>query len=135
MDDQYPVPQETQAAIVRMPDEIDIANAGRLVAELTSACDSGVSLVVADMTRTTFCDASGARMLVIAQKRAAESGVELRAAVASARVRRVLVLLGIDKILPIHPTVDAACDQGQCRDRTPRAKTNTSPASGRQSGP
>jgi anti-anti-sigma factor len=107
------MPQEARAAIVRMPDEIDIANAGQLVAELASALDSGASLVVADMTRTTFCDASGARMLVVAHKRAADSGAELRAAVASARVRRVLVLLGIDTIVPIHPTVDAACHQPQ----------------------
>lgn len=98
MEDRYPASQESRAAIVRMPDEIDIANAGRLVAEL-----------VADMTRTSFCDASGARMLVLAHKRAAECGVELRAAVASARVRRVLVLLELDAIVPIHPTVEAAC--------------------------
>lgn len=91
-----------------MPAEIDIANAGQLVAELASACGSGASVVVADMTRTTFCDASGARMLILAHKRAAESGVELRAAVASARVRRVLILLGIDTIVPIHPNLDAA---------------------------
>jgi len=124
MNDQCPAPQETPAAIVRMPDEIDIANAGRLVAQLTSACESGVSLVIADMTHTTFCDASGARMLVTAHKRAAESGVELRAAVASPRVRRILVLLGLDAIVPIHPTVDAACSQDQARDRAPRAGTN-----------
>ena len=117
MEDQYPASQESRVVIVRMPDEIDIANAGRLVAELTAACDSGVELVVADMTHTTFCDASGGRMLVMAQKRAADSGVELRAAVASARVRKVLVLLGLDTILPIHPTVDAACRQDQHRDQ------------------
>jgi anti-anti-sigma factor len=125
MGDQYPAPEETQAAIVRMPDEIDIANAAELLAELASACDSGVTLVVADMTQTTFCDASGARVLVIAQKRAAESGVELRAAVASSKVRRVLILLGIDTVVPIHPTVDEACQQDQRRDRTSRARTNT----------
>jgi anti-anti-sigma factor len=123
MEDRYPESQETQAAIVRMPDEIDIANAGRLVAELAVACDSGASLVVADMTRTTFCDASGARVLVVAQKRATESGVELRVAVASARVRRVLILLGLDTIVPIYPTLDAACRQDQ--HRAPRAGTNT----------
>lgn len=94
-----------------MPDEIDIANAGQLAAELAAACDSGARLVVADMTHTTFCDASGARMLVVAHKRAAECGADLRAAVASARVRRVLALLGLDAIVPIHPTVDAACHQ------------------------
>ena len=118
MDDQYLAPQESRIAIVRMPDEIDIANAGRLVAELTSACVGGVSVVVADMTHTTFCDASGGRMLVTAHKRAAESGVELRAAVASARVRRVLMLLELDTIVPIHPTLDAAC--GQDRRKTER---------------
>lgn len=117
MEDRYPASQESPAAIVRMPDEIDIANAGRLVAELAAACDSGASVVVADMTRTTFCDASGARMLVMAHKRATESGVELRAAVASARVRRVLVLLGLDTIVPIYPTVDAACRPDQRRGR------------------
>lgn len=122
MEDRYP-PQESQAAIVRMPAEIDIANAGRLVAELAAACDSGVGLVVADMTRTTFCDASGARVLVVAQKRATENGVELRVAVASARVRRVLILLGLDTIVPIYPTLDAACRQEQ--RRAPRAGTNT----------
>lgn len=125
MDDRYPASQESRAAIVRMPDEIDIANVGRLVAELSSACDSGAVVVVVDMTRTTFCDASGARMLVIAQKRAAESGVELRAAVASARVRRVLILLGLDTVLPIHPTIEAACRPTQGRNRAPRAGTNT----------
>jgi anti-sigma B factor antagonist len=115
MEDRYPESQESQAAIVRMPDEIDIANAGRLVAELSAACDSGASLVVADMTRTTFCDASGGRVLVVAQKRATESGAELRVAVASARVRRVLILLGLDTIVPIYPTLDAACRQDQRR--------------------
>ena len=125
MEDRYPVPQESRPVIVRMPDEIDIANAGRLVAELAAACDSGASVVVADMTRTTFCDASGARMLVMAHRRATESGVELRAAVASARVRRVLILLGLDTIVPIHPTLDAACRPDQRRNRVPRAGTNT----------
>lgn len=125
MDHRYPAPQDSQAAIVRMPDEIDIANAGQLVAELASACDSGASVVVADMTRTTFCDASGARMLVMAHKRAIESGVELRAAVASPRVRRVLSLLGLDSIVPIHATLDAACRADQRRGRAPRAGTNS----------
>lgn len=125
MDNHYPASQESQVAIVRMPDEIDIANAGRLVAELASACGTGASIVVADMTRTTFCDASGARMLVMAQRRATESNVELRVAAASARVRRVLILLGIDAIMPIHPTLDAACRPGQGRDRAPRAGTST----------
>jgi anti-sigma B factor antagonist len=119
MDDYKPVSQESKAVIVRMPDEIDIANAGLLVAELASACDSGAKVVVADMTHTTFCDASGARMLIVAHKRAAECGAELRAAVASARVRRVLVLLGLDAVVPIYPSVDAACRPDQRQDRAP----------------
>lgn len=125
MDNRYPASGESKVAIVRMPDEIDIANAGRLVAELGAACDSGARIVVADMTNTTFCDASGARVLVMAQRRATEGGVELRVAVASPRVRRVLVLLGIDTIVPIHPNLDAACRPDEGRNRAPRAGTNT----------
>lgn len=121
MDDRNRTPRETTAAVVAMPDEIDIANAGRLGAELASACDSGVGIVVADMTHTTFCDASGVRMLVLAHKRAAEGGVELHVAVTSARVRRVLVLLGLDEIVPIHPSVDAARRGDQRPNRAPRA--------------
>jgi len=121
MDDRNQAPQEPKAALVAMPDEIDIANIGRLGAELSYACDSGPGIVIADMTRTTFCDASGVRMLVLAQKRATECGVELRVAVASPRVRRVLVLLGLDEIVPIYPTIDAARRGDQRPNRAPRA--------------
>lgn len=120
MDDQYPAPPEASTAVVAMPDEIDIANAGKLGAALAAACRSGVSLLIADMTETTFCDASGVRMLVLAHKRAADRGIELRAAVPSPRVRRVLVLLGLDSIVPIHPTVDAARGASQRPTRTTR---------------
>jgi len=115
MDPQYPAMPEGKTAVVSMPEEIDIANAGKLGADLTAACDGGVSLLIADMTGTTFCDASGVRMLVVAHKRAADRGIELRAAVASPRVRRILVLLGLDAIVPIYPTVDAAVKARQRR--------------------
>ena len=121
MDDRNRATQEPKAAVVAMPDEIDIANVGRLGTELASACASGVSVVVADMTHTTFCDASGVRMLVLAHKRAAECDVELHVAVTSPRVRRVLVLLGLDEIVPIHPTIDAARRGDQRPNRAPRA--------------
>lgn len=120
MDDQYPAQPETSAAVVAMPDEIDIANVGKLGAALATACRSGVSLLIADMTGTTFCDASGVRMLVLAHRHAADRGIELRAAVASPRVRRVLALLGLDSIVPIYPTVEAACAAGQRPTRTTR---------------
>jgi anti-sigma B factor antagonist len=121
MDNQYPVSPETKAAVVAMPDEIDIANAGRLAADLDSACRSDADIVIADMTQTTFCDASGVRMLVLAQRRAAECGAELLVAVSSPRVRRVLTLLGLDQIVPLHATVDAARRAGQRQNRAPRA--------------
>lgn len=121
MDDRNRGAQEPNAAVVAMPDEIDIANIGRLGAALSSACDTGAALVIADMTRTTFCDASGVRMLILAHKRAAECGVMLHVAVTSPRVRRVLVLLGLDDIVPIYPSLDAARRADQRPNRAPRA--------------
>lgn len=120
MDDQYPEMPEGKTAVIPMPEEIDIANAGQLGADLAAACGSGVSLLIADMTGTTFCDASGVRMLLVAHKRAAERGIELRAAVASPKVRRILVLLGLDAIVPMYPTLDAAVSARQRPTRTTR---------------
>ena len=63
-------------------------------------------LVIADMTGTTFCDSSGLRMLVAARDRAASSGSALRIVVTpDGPVARGLSILGLDRMLPIYPSV------------------------------
>jgi len=59
------------------------------------------------MTATTFCDCAGACHRT-AHKRATDSGTELRLVIAAEPVRRILGLLGIDRLLDTYPSVEAA---------------------------
>jgi len=95
-------------AVVTLPAEIDLANADRVNADLQAAFGPGVTTVVADMTATTFCDSQGIGALVRAYKQAAITGAQLRVVVPSARVLRVLAILGLDGQLAIYPSLPDA---------------------------
>ncbi len=94
--------------IVCLPEEIDITNAAESGDELRAAIKPGVAVVIADMTRTAFCDSQGMRQLVLAHDRAAESGAELRLAIGSPAVLRALQITGLDQLLQIYPSMQAA---------------------------
>lgn len=74
-------------------------------------------MVVADLTATTFCDSAGVRHLLLADERARAGQVELRLAVSSAgSVQRVLGLTGVDRVLAVYRTLDAAITGGRPPD-------------------
>jgi anti-sigma B factor antagonist len=94
--------------IVTLPEEIDITNAQAVGDELCAAFGQGVLAVIADMSRTRFCDSSGIRYLLLANGRAAELNAEFRLVVQSAAVLRAFGLLGIDRLLAVYPSMEAA---------------------------
>lgn len=94
--------------IVTLPPEIDLTNADEIGGELRSAFRPGVAVVIADMTRTTYCDSAGVRHLLLASDTAAERRAEFRLVIPSAAVLRILAVLGLDRLLRIYPTLDAA---------------------------
>jgi anti-sigma B factor antagonist len=98
--------------IVSLPEEIDITNADSCGDELRAAIRPGVAVVIADLTRTAFCDSQGMRQLVLAQDRATEAGAELRLAIASPAVLRALKITGLDQLLRIYPSMQAALQKG-----------------------
>jgi anti-sigma B factor antagonist len=105
---QLPARATVRPTVVTLPDEIDMDNAERVGEDLQAAFAPGVTVVVADMTATTFCDSRGIRALVLAHKRAAASGAELRLVVPSPGVLRVLALLGLDRVAAIYPSLSEA---------------------------
>lgn len=94
--------------VVTLPAEIDMANAGLVDADLQAAFASGATVVVADMTATTFCDAMGVRALVRAHNRATACDAEFPVVVPSARILRLLALLDLDHLLEIYPSLPEA---------------------------
>src|SRR5215469_8407444 len=95
-------------AVVTLPAEIDMDNADRVGADLQAAFAPGVTVVVADMTATTFCDSRGIRTLVLAHEQAAASGAALRLVVRGGGVLRVLALLGVGGLLAIYSSLQEA---------------------------
>jgi anti-anti-sigma factor len=94
--------------IVSLPPEIDIANAEDVGERLRAAFAPGVTVVIADLSSTVFCDASGARQLLLAHKWAVVSNRKLLLVVSSASLLRVLAILGFDRVLEIYPDLAAA---------------------------
>jgi len=93
--------------IVSFPEEIDIGNAAGVADELTSAVSCN-RVVIIDMSATRFCDCAGVRAIVRAHKHATGSGAELRLVATAAPVRRIFGLIGVDRLLDLYPSVEAA---------------------------
>lgn len=97
--------------IVPLPAEVDTANAGQVYDRLSAAVASGACVVIADLTATDFCDAGGVRRVVMICDEAAPAGGQLRLVIPhGALMRRVLVLLGVDHLLPVYPSIAQASD-------------------------
>jgi len=99
-------------AVVTLPGEIDITNAGNAETQITTALAPGVTIVIADLTKTTFCDSTGLQHLFRADQAAARSGAELRLVVSpGGTVARVLELTGLRRRFAVYPTLEQAAGQ------------------------
>lgn len=94
--------------VVVLPEEIDITNADSMRQQLRSAFGPGVTVVIADMTSTAFCDVSGCRNLLGAHDDAGADGAQLRLVIHADGVRQVLKLLGFDRLLSVYSNLDSA---------------------------
>lgn len=104
----FPAATISGLPVVSGPAEIDIANAGQLRAALLAATAQGHATIVVDLTETSFCDTSGLQVLVLAHRRAAAEGGELRLVVRSATLQRLFSLTGVDHVIPNFTTLDQA---------------------------
>jgi anti-sigma B factor antagonist len=115
----YPVLWIGRTAVITLPVEIDITNADQVREDLLSVVNQGAALLVADLSNTTFCDSSGISALARSLRRAQASGGEMRLAVSTPAVQRVLALTGVDRLMDIYPSVTAALSdphKNQVRD-------------------
>jgi anti-anti-sigma factor len=97
-----------RVAVVKIAAEVDVSNAGQAGQDLAAAVAQDASLVIADMTATTFCDSAGVTALVRAVRTANASGAGLRVATSAPAVIRVLGITGVDRLIEIYPSVAAA---------------------------
>lgn len=103
--DHLPVDWGPQHAVVRLPAEIDISNAGLVSDALLAVLNRDVALLVVDLTQTTFCGCAGVTAVLRAQHRACGNGTALRIATQTAAVLRLLAMTGVDRLVPVFPEV------------------------------
>jgi anti-sigma B factor antagonist len=106
-DDIDPVQWAGQQAVA-LPEHRDASSAGRIREELPLVINGGATALVADITATASYDHTGADAVVRAFQRAVISGTELRLVVTAEHVSRMLSLSGLDQLVPICPSLEAA---------------------------
>ena len=106
--ERYPVLWIGQVAVVTLPEEIDVTNAGTVQDELIAALNQSAILLIADMSRTNFCDSSGVSAVVRVFRQAVARGSGLRLVVTTPAVQRVLSITGVDRLVDVFPSVAAS---------------------------
>ena len=99
-------------AIVAFPGRVDVSNVGQLRDRLLSVINRGAAVMVVDMTDTVSCDHSAVEAIARACQRAAINGTRLRLVVTAPSVRRVLIIEGLDRLVSIYPSLEAAIASG-----------------------
>ena len=123
--ERYPVLWIGLVSVVTLPTEIDVTNADATRDELLAVLNQGATLLVADMSKTDFCDSSGVSALVRAFSHAATSGAAIRLVVSTPAVQRVLSITGVDRLVDVYPSVAAslAGPSGQANPAWPDGAT------------
>jgi anti-anti-sigma factor len=107
-EDPYPVRWIGSRATVTLPEHIDLSNADQIREELLSVINRGATELIVDLTPTVSCDHAGADAVARAYQRGVISGTRLRLVVTAPIVRRVISISGLDRLISIYPSLEAA---------------------------
>ena len=102
------IEQRDQAVHVSLIGELDISTATRLEDDLRRVEAERPELIVLDLTRLSFMDSTGLRLLITADSRAREDGRRLAIVRGNDMVQRVMRLTRLDERLHIVADAEAA---------------------------
>jgi anti-sigma B factor antagonist len=98
--------------VVSIYGELDVATAPSLRERLIGLVGDGSTKLVLDLEGVDFLDSTGLGVIVSALKRARTNGGDLRLVCTQARIRRLFEITGLDKAVPLLPSLDAAVSGG-----------------------
>jgi anti-sigma B factor antagonist len=109
---QLHVTERDNASVARIDGEIDVSNAAELAERVMSGMADDASMLVLDLSHTTYVDSSGLRLLFELRRRLGSRRRKLWVVVpAEAPVRRLLSLTRLEDVLPVVASVDDALAQ------------------------
>ncbi|MDQ4004677.1 MAG: STAS domain-containing protein [Actinomycetota bacterium] len=94
--------------VLSVKGEVDLYTAPRLKERLTDLIGAGQTRVAVELHGVEFMDSTGLGVLIGALKRCKETGGTLALIAPREPVVKVLAITGLDKVFPIHGSVDDA---------------------------
>ena len=102
------VDEREGATVVTVVGSVDLTTAPELRERLLDLITEGHVRIVTDLTGTDFLDSTGLGALVGALKRLRTKEGEMRLVCADGPVRKVFSITSLDRVFPIHETLDDA---------------------------
>ena len=99
--------------VVRVVGEVDMSHEEELRGELRSAVAADAKGIVVDLTECEFIDSSGIRALLLSREaqNSGDGSEHLAVAASSEQILRILTVMGIDRVIPVRPTVEEAASE------------------------
>jgi len=94
--------------VVAVNGELDVYTAPALEETLGDLVESGSTRIIVDLSGVTFMDSTGLGLLIKALKWTREHEGALRVVANSEKVLKVFRVTGLDSVLSLHTTLDAA---------------------------
>ncbi|GLW09110.1 anti-sigma factor antagonist [Microtetraspora sp. NBRC 13810] len=98
----------TGPTVLTVAGELDFHTTPRLRATVEEIRLEAGSELVIDLSGLTYCDSTGIPVFVAAYHRAQAAGAALAFAGLNPDLTRVFGIVGLDQILSLHPTLEAA---------------------------
>ncbi len=114
---------QARTTVVSLPGEVSHYNATRVHEELMAALEPGVTMVILDLTLTTFFDSAGLGKIAVARRLASAYRIDLRVVVPPSNpLAGFFASSGFDRVLPVYPTLREALTA------SPASREDTRPA-------
>ncbi|HET8607360.1 MAG TPA: STAS domain-containing protein [Gaiellaceae bacterium] len=97
------------AYVVTVGGELDLCSAPRLTAELEALVADAPEIVL-DLGGVTFADSTAIGAILAAARRLADCGGRLSLVVPAGSTRKLIGLVGVDRMLPVYETADRALE-------------------------
>jgi anti-sigma B factor antagonist len=98
-------------AVVSLRGEVDLYTCPELKQELLRVIADGATLVVVDLTETTFIDSTGLGVLIRGVEHARTEGGQLAVVCSDPNMTKVFEVTGLNRVFPIHSSREEALAQ------------------------
>ncbi|MFD4244241.1 STAS domain-containing protein [Streptomyces sp. NPDC058525] len=98
--------------VLGLAGDLDYDQAPRLRQALEALTLRPGQRLVMDLSRIRFCDSSGITVLIVARNLAVAAGADMALAGVPDNTLRILRIVGLDQVFPLHPDVATALADG-----------------------